>query len=199
MSLVSEMDDTAASINAMNESTKNIATVLEVISGIADQTNLLALNAAIEAARAGEQGRGFAVVADEERSLATLTQDSTAKINVMLQSLTASAVSAVTAMNHTTDSGQKVAKNTSLVTGSLGSMTGSIVEINDLSTQIATESEQQSSVTEEISRNMHTIQEMVQELSKNGQDTKISVQSLTDENEALAALVARFNKLTRLI
>ena len=192
MSLVSEMDETTASINAMNESTKNIATVLEVIGGIADQTNLLALNAAIEAARAGEQGRGFAVVADEVRSLAALTQDSTAKINEMLQSLTASAGSAVTAMKHTTESCQQVAKNTSLVTGSLDSMTGSIVEINDLSTQIATASEQQSSVSEEITRNMHTIQEMVQELSNNGQDTKISVQSLTDENEALAALVARF-------
>jgi len=192
MSLVSEMDDTAASINAMNEGTKSIATVLEVIGGIADQTNLLALNAAIEAARAGEQGRGFAVVADEVRSLAASTQDSTAKINEMLQSLTASAGSAVNAMNHTTESCQKVAKNTSLVTGSLDSMTGSIIEINDLSTQIATASEQQSSVTEEISRNMHTIQEMVQELSQNGQDTKVSVQSLTDENEALAALVARF-------
>ncbi|MGC3834300.1 methyl-accepting chemotaxis protein [Moritella viscosa] len=192
MSLVTEMDDTAKSIHAMNESTKNITTVLEVIGGIADQTNLLALNAAIEAARAGEQGRGFAVVADEVRSLAALTQDSTAKINDMLQSLTVRADSAVTSMNNTTESCQKVAENTSLVTESLDSMTGSIVEINDLSTQIATASEEQSSVTEEITRNMHTIQEMVQVLSKNGQETKISVQSLTDENDTLAALVARF-------
>jgi methyl-accepting chemotaxis protein len=71
-------------------------------------------------------------------------------------------------------------------------MTGSIVEINDLSAQIATASEEQSSVTEEITRNMHTIQEMVKVLSKNGQETKISVQSLTDENDTLAVLVARF-------
>lgn len=192
MSLVSEMDDTAKSIHAMNEGTKNIAKVLEVIGGIADQTNLLALNAAIEAARAGEQGRGFAVVADEVRSLAALTQDSTAKINEMLQSLTVRADSAVTAMNNTTESCQEVAKNTSLVTDSLDSMTGSIVEINDLSTQIATASEEQSAVTEEITRNMHTIKEMVQVLSKNGQETKVSVQSLTDENDTLATLVARF-------
>ncbi|WP_026006080.1 methyl-accepting chemotaxis protein [Moritella dasanensis] len=192
MSLVSEMGDTAKSIHAMNEGTKNIATVLEVIGGIADQTNLLALNAAIEAARAGEQGRGFAVVADEVRSLAALTQNSTAKINDMLQSLTVRANSAVSAMNNTTESCQTVATNTSRVTESLDSMTGSIVEINDLSTQIATASEEQSAVTEEITRNMHTIQEMVQVLSQNGQETKLSVKSLTDENESLATLVGRF-------
>jgi len=71
-------------------------------------------------------------------------------------------------------------------------MTESIVVINDLSAQIATASEEQNSVTEEISRNMHSIQDMVQVLSKNGLETKESTQNLATVNQQLAALVSQF-------
>jgi methyl-accepting chemotaxis protein len=192
MALVTEMSAASASIHTMNNNTQQIATVLEVIGGIADQTNLLALNAAIEAARAGEQGRGFAVVADEVRTLAARTQDSTAQINEMLTTLRRDAAAAVTVMDGTKQNCEQVAENTSLVTESLDTMTESIVVINDLSAQIATASEEQSSVTEEITRNMHTIQAMVQELTANGQETTESTQSLAAANEQLAALVSKF-------
>jgi len=192
MALVQEMGTASASIHTMNQNTQQIAEVLEVIGGIADQTNLLALNAAIEAARAGEQGRGFAVVADEVRSLAARTQDSTAQINDMLSTLRRDASAAATVMDETKVSCEQVAENTSLVTENLDSMTESIVVINDLSAQIATASEEQNSVTEEISRNMHSIQDMVQVLSKNGQETKESTQNLATVNEQLAALVSQF-------
>ena len=62
--LANHMANAAHVVGKLEEGSRQINTIVEVIRTIADQTNLLALNAAIEAARAGEQGRGFAVVAD---------------------------------------------------------------------------------------------------------------------------------------
>ena len=192
LALVDEVDSASASINTMSNNTQEIIKALSVIGDIADQTNLLALNAAIEAARAGEQGRGFSVVADEVRSLAARTQTSTAEINQILNTLSSDASNAVSTMDATRSSCQRAAENTARVTDSLDNMTNFIIQINDLSTQIATASEEQSSVTEEVSRNMTNINEMVQELTKNGQATVDSTQTLASANTQLDALVKKF-------
>ena len=192
IALVDEVDSASASINTMNDNTQEIIKALSVIGEIADQTNLLALNAAIEAARAGEQGRGFAVVADEVRSLAARTQTSTAEINKILSTLSNDAENAVVAMDVTRTSCQRTAENTARVTDSLDNMTNFIIHINDLNTQIATASEEQSAVTEEVNRNMTNISEMVQELTRSGQETLDSTQNLASANSQLDSLVKKF-------
>ena len=192
IALVDEVDAASSNINTMNENTQQIVSVLGVIGDIAEQTNLLALNAAIEAARAGEQGRGFAVVADEVRSLAARTQTSTAEINEILTKLRQDATNAVSAMEVTRSSCERTAANTANVTESLDAMTNSIITINDLSSQIATASEEQSSVTEEVSRNMNNIRGMVSELTQNGQATVDSTQNLAAANAQLSMLVSKF-------
>ena len=86
-SVAEKTQNTARSVETLNERTGQIGGIVQLIKEIADQTNLLALNAAIEAARAGEQGRGFAVVADEVRKLAERTGTATSEISNLVSSI----------------------------------------------------------------------------------------------------------------
>ena len=102
MELISDtVNNTVDQIRRLEERTKEIGGIANVISGISEQTNLLALNAAIEAARAGESGRGFAVVADEVRQLAKRTGEATAEIENMIGQVQAETAASVTAMETT--------------------------------------------------------------------------------------------------
>ena len=81
MSTQQEIQATTESVRKLDESSRTIETVVELIRSLADQTNLLALNATIESARAGEAGRGFAVVANEVKELAKQTSEATESID----------------------------------------------------------------------------------------------------------------------
>ncbi|WP_299018111.1 methyl-accepting chemotaxis protein [uncultured Photobacterium sp.] len=190
--LVDEVENTAVSIEEIGKDTLDITNVLNVIGEIADQTNLLALNAAIEAARAGEQGRGFAVVADEVRALAARTQTSTAEIEQTLNKLRSGSETAISAMGITKSTCEKTVESTSLVANDLDGITQSVVQINDLNTQIATAAEEQSSVADEITRNMTAIREIVGELSANGVAATNETINLAAVNSQLESVVGKF-------
>jgi methyl-accepting chemotaxis protein len=190
--LIDDVENMSTSIFTLNDDISQIESVLSVIGGIAEQTNLLALNAAIEATRAGEQGRGFAVVADEVRSLASRTQESTKQINEMLGKLQSGTSSVVAAMEDTKQGCQNSADATEKSTHSLELMTNSIFELNALNMQIAAAAEEQNVTTNEISRNMAMIQNMVGELEKNDAETLVSLTEIEDNKSQLIGVVEHF-------
>lgn len=144
-------------VQQLEADSANISVVLDVIRDIAGQTNLLALNAAIEAARAGEQGRGFAVVADEVRSLAQRTQDSTAEISKMIELLQSRAAEAGNAMQLSRHQMQESVGLARDAGTSIDTINGAVVRITDMNTLIATATEEQNAVTEELNRSIVNI------------------------------------------
>lgn len=190
--LMEQINHAAGSIQSLSEQSQKINSVLSVIGGIAEQTNLLALNAAIEAARAGEQGRGFVVVADEVRNLASRTQASTLEINEMLSALHKLVAQAVKTMEDSQQSCVRSVASSRAISESLGSVTSAVTAINDMSTQIATAATEQSSVTEEINRNVYAIQEIVNELLHSSQDAARISQTVSQEGTNLGKLVGQF-------
>ncbi|EHK9015457.1 methyl-accepting chemotaxis protein [Vibrio vulnificus] len=190
--LVNDVEEMSNRIVSMNQDANKISEVLNVIGEISEQTNLLALNAAIEAARAGEQGRGFAVVADEVRALAARTQNSTTEISEMLSKLLDGTSSVVASMERTKQQCQSTVSKTSEVSNSLNLMSGSVRDIDDVSTQIAAATEEQSTVAAELSRNMLAIRDIVTNLVASGRQTVAATESLADSNHELDKLVSNF-------
>ncbi|WP_223481829.1 MULTISPECIES: methyl-accepting chemotaxis protein [unclassified Pseudomonas] len=159
-SMSDEIGVAASAVGELADQVASIDQVLAVIRGISEQTNLLALNAAIEAARAGDMGRGFAVVADEVRTLARRTQSSTDEIQQIIGSLKQGAENAVSSM-HTGQAATGTGVESSQRTGtSLTAITGQIERISDMNHQVATATEEQSAVTEEINRNVQGISDL---------------------------------------
>ena len=188
-------DGIGAAAGAVEQLAAQIATVdqvLATIRSISEQTNLLALNAAIEAARAGEMGRGFAVVADEVRTLAGRTQSATGEIQTMMSQLKSGAEQAVASMR----SGQAATGTgvaSSRRTGeSLDQIAGYVEALADRNQQVAAATEEQSSVTEEINRNVQGIADLAQSTARDVQACYQDCQELTRYAEHLASQMARF-------
>ncbi|OOE58168.1 chemotaxis protein [Salinivibrio sp. ML323] len=190
--LVAKMGESSGQVDQLKAQSDKITSVLSVIGEIAEQTNLLALNAAIEAARAGEQGRGFAVVADEVRTLASRTQTSTHEIRDMLDGLHVHVDSAVKTIADSDQECQNMATISSEIGERITSVSAAFSQVNDMTSQIASAASEQTTVTEDIHRNLISIRDIVASLLNASETSSHAAEELSSLGQDLDTLVGQF-------
>ncbi|WP_432452709.1 MULTISPECIES: methyl-accepting chemotaxis protein [unclassified Agarivorans] len=190
--LSTSVQDAANVVELLSKDSDRIASVLDVIRGIAEQTNLLALNAAIEAARAGEQGRGFAVVADEVRSLASKTQQSTEDIQKMIEALQSGVTQAVEAINKGAVDAEGTVELAGQTQQALTQILESTSKVSEVSASTAASTEQQSHVTEDINRNLTELADKTKLNLENSTESQADAHSALELANLLSQQMNRF-------
>jgi methyl-accepting chemotaxis protein len=187
-SLLNEMVRASEGAATLERDAKEISAVLDVIKGIAEQTNLLALNASIEAARAGDQGRGFAVVAGEVRMLADRTQESTHKIEEMIEGLQLAARNS----SEITETSRRLAEQSAAQATEAGELlqtiTRVVAEIDSMNARIEAASARQSDMATNIKDNITRI-------SRIATDSVVDTDRSAQAGEQLARLAANLGTL----
>jgi len=163
--LAAEIENASTVINEVEQDSESIGGVLDVIKGIAEQTNLLALNAAIEAARAGEQG---------------------------LDKLQSGAHNAVEVMVKSREQAQTGVEQANEAAESLSAITRAVETINEMNTQIASASEEQSAVSEEINKNVTSISQISEQTASGSEQTTNAATELAQLASDLQNLVGQF-------
>ncbi|QQD53837.1 methyl-accepting chemotaxis protein [Pseudomonas fluorescens BBc6R8] len=190
--LAQEMARSSQAMQGLQQESRKIGSVLEVIKSVSEQTNLLALNAAIEAARAGEAGRGFAVVADEVRSLAQRTQQSAEEIEELISGLHRGTQQVADIMDNSRSLTDNSVQLTRRAGEALAGITRTVSVIQEMNPQIAAAAEEQTAVAEEINRSVLKVKDVSEQTWAASQDTAAASVELARLGADLQVWVGKF-------
>ncbi len=171
-------------MDALSESSSQIAKIIEVIDKIAFQTNILALNAAVEAARAGEAGMGFAVVAEEVRNLAQRCAQAAQETAVLIKRSVDNTAAGRERMTTLVDSGRKVNEV--------------FTRIKVMIDEIRLSSQEQGKGIEQISRAIGRMEQGTQKNAANAEESAAAAEELNAQSDALRAVAQDLALMTGL-
>jgi methyl-accepting chemotaxis protein len=190
------VEESAKIIERLGGRSDKIVEAISIIENIAFQTNILALNATIEAARAGEAGKGFAIVADEVKKLAYQTTEATKNIEDTIDAVKSEINLAVTSM----EEGLKIVESgVEEATRSGEALKDILEQINNVTNQInqiAESSGGQSSMTEEIAKNVQQISEIIKDATKSVGGNAESATRIANLSTELKKLMGQFKLAT---
>ena len=189
-------------IKSLHMRSKEVSSILDVITGIANQTNLLALNAAIEAARAGEHGKGFAVVADEVRKLAEQSQQSAKEIHTIIQGIEHDTESSVHIMSRVTDDVQAGVKVSNEAIEKFNQILQSTKEITPQMEEVSATAQQISAAVQEVSATANELAIIAQENAATSEEVAAateeqlaSIEEISSSAKALSTMAEELREI----
>ncbi|MEK4387113.1 methyl-accepting chemotaxis protein [Solibacillus sp. FSL W7-1464] len=182
-------------IQSLNDRSKQVNSILNIITGIAEQTNLLSLNASIEAARAGEHGKGFAVVANEVKQLANQSHQSTKDIYEIISAIqndTENTVSIMDRISHQVENGVEVSNEAlakfSTIIESMEQVTPQIEEVSATAQQVSASILETSSSVREMALFAQDNAAISEEVAASSEQQLIAIEEISTSAQALTEL-----------